>query len=163
MECSLSVAPHFSLIGVPSRLDSTVLRRCGLESSRQEVADLNAFHLGKYGQNPGLAGRCLQESGFVHRANHDEKFRPGVLKFACCTQPVEDGHPQIKDYDVRVNRSGFLYCFRTVAGLKHNPTGVPFQNCPQFSAPERTVVGDENAYGNKSSEGKRLAIAWRWS
>jgi hypothetical protein len=41
--------PHFSLIGVPSRLDSTVLRRCGLESSRQEVADLNAFHLGKYG------------------------------------------------------------------------------------------------------------------
>jgi hypothetical protein len=41
--------PALFAIGVPSRLDSTVLRRCGLESSRQEVADLNAFHLGKYG------------------------------------------------------------------------------------------------------------------
>jgi len=118
-------------------------------------------HLGKYRQNSSLACCCFQAGGLVHRDDQNRKVRSPALQLSCCTEPVEYRHAKIEDHRIRVNPSRFAYCFQTVAGLKHRPTGVMLQKRLQFLTPERTVIGNKNAYRHDPRRNQEHSTTWR--
>jgi hypothetical protein len=80
---------------------------------------------------------------FVHRQDKDSGGGMNFADFRDSAQPIQLGHTDIEDYDIRFQSRTFLNGFSAILGLRHHlPAGPTLQERSQTLTHEFVVVSD---------------------